>query len=291
MIWLLLILPPLLFALSNILDKHLTTGNGDESSPEMLLVIGGLFNTLLAIPFFLFLLFKGESVVSAPLILNGVLFTSACWLYFYALKIGETVSVAPWYQTIPVFGLIGSFIFLNEIPTIFQIIGIFLVMLGGFAITSSKNFVINKKIILLMLLSSLLLAINDVTFAYFGREISLGSALFSDILGKAIWGIPFLLLGYVRRSFVRAIKDKLSIQSINEIIFIVGDAIFDIAKIYLPIALVQATANTQPLFVLLLSIVLYKIAPSYLQEEKESLHKLRIIGIFIVVGGGVFLVF
>jgi drug/metabolite transporter (DMT)-like permease len=257
----------------------------------MLLVIGGVFNSLLAVPFLVYLLWRGGDIFNLPLIINGILFTLACWLYFHALKIGETVSVAPWYQTIPVFGLVGSFIFLNEIPTVFQIAGIFLVMLGGFAITSSKKMVINKKIIFLMLLSSLLLTINDVTFAYFGREISLSSALFSDILGKAVWGIPFLLMGHIRQSFVLAIKNKLSVQSINEIIFIIGDAIFDIAKIYLPVALVQATANTQPLFVLLLSLILYKIAPKYLQEEKESLHKLRVVGIFAVVLGGVLLVF
>ncbi len=291
MIWFLLILPPFLFALSNILDKHLTIGEGDESSPEMLLVIGGVFNTILAAPFFIYILFKGGDIFNLPLILNGILFTLAVWLYFYALKIGETVSVAPWYQTIPIFGLIGGFVFLNEIPTLLQIVGMFLIMFGGLAITTSRNFVINKKIIFLMLLSSLLLALNDVNFAYFGREISLSSALFSDILGKAIWGIPFLLIGYIRKSFAKAIKDKLSVQSVNEIIFITGDAIFDIAKIYLPVALVQSTANTQPLFILLLSIVLYKIAPSYLQEEKENLHALRVIGIFVVVIGGVLLVF
>jgi drug/metabolite transporter (DMT)-like permease len=142
-----------------------------------------------------------------------------------------------------------------------------------------------------MLLSSLLLTVNDVTFAYFGREISLSSALFSDILGKAIWGLPFLMLGHIRQSFKLAIKDKLSVQSINEIIFILGDAIFDIAKIYLPVALVQASANTQPLFILLLSFFLYKFAPQYLQEQKESLHKVRVLGICIIVIGGVLLVF
>ena len=287
MIWLLLFLPPLLFATSNILDKHLTTGEGDESSPETLLVIGGVFNMLLAIPFFIYLVVQGGEIFSIPLLLNGILFTGAIWLYLYALKLGETVSVAPWYQIIPVFGLIGGILFLNEIPSTLQFLGIFLVIFGGLAITVSKEFVLNKKIVFLMLLSSLLISFNDVVFAYYGREIALSTALFSDILGKAIWGVPFLFLYKVRSSMKLAIKDKLSVQSINEILFIVGDAIFDIAKIYLPVALVQATANTQPLFVLILSLILYKIAPRYLQEEKESMHPVRIIGIFVIVAGGI----
>lgn len=291
MIWLLLILPPLLFATSNILDKHLTTGEGDESSPETLLVIGGLFNCLLAIPFFLYLLWNGGVIFNIPLIINGILFTSAIWLYLHALKIGETVSVAPWYQTIPIFGLIGGLLFLNEIPTVLQFFGILLIIFGGIAITTSKDFVLNKKIISLMVFSSLLLALNDVVFAYFGREIELSTALFSDILGKAIWGIPFLFISKVRKSMGTAIKNKLSLQSINEIIFIIGDLVFDIAKIYLPIALVQATANTQPLFVLLISLLLYKFAPHYLQEKKESLHKLKVIGVLTIVIGGILLVF
>lgn len=290
MIWTLLFLPPLLFAISNILDKHLTTGEGDESSPETLLVIGGVFNMLLAIPFFIFLIVQGGQIFSIPLLVNGILFTCAIWLYLYALKLGETVSVAPWYQIIPVFGLIGGILFLNEIPSLLQFLGIFFVIFGGLAITVSKEFVLNKKIVFLMLLSSLLISLNDVVFAYYGREIALSTALFSDILGKAIWGVPFLFLYKVRSSIQLAIKDKLSIQSINEVLFIVGDAIFDIAKIYLPVALVQATANTQPLFVLILSLILYKVAPQYLQEKKESMHPVRIIGILVIVAGGICIV-
>lgn len=290
MIWTLLFLPPLLFAISNILDKHLTTGEGDESSPETLLVIGGVFNMLLAIPFFIFLIVQGGQIFSIPLLVNGILFTCAIWLYLYALKLGETVSVAPWYQIIPVFGLIGGILFLNEIPSLLQFLGIFFVIFGGLAITVSKEFVLNKKIVFLMLLSSLLISLNDVVFAYYGREIALSTALFSDILGKAIWGVPFLFLYKVRSSIRLAIKDKLSIQSINEVLFIVGDAIFDIAKIYLPVALVQATANTQPLFVLILSLILYKVAPQYLQEKKESMHPVRIIGILVIVAGGICIV-
>lgn len=291
MIWILLIIPPFLFALSNILDKHLTVGKEDESSPETLLVVGGFFNVIIAVPIFLYLFLKGQDIFILPLILNGTLFTVAIWLYLHALKIGETVSVAPWYQTIPIFGLIGGFLFLNETPNLFQILAIFLIMLGGFAVSTSKEFKINKKIVGLMLISSLLITLNDIIFAYFGREVHVASALFSDILGKAVWGILFLFLYKVRKSIVASIKNKISVQSINEIIFIIGDAVFDIAKIYLPIALVQASANTQPLFVLLISLFLYKFAPRYLQEEKESLHKVRVLGVILMVLGGVLLVF
>lgn len=291
MIWILLIIPPFLFALSNILDKHLTLGEGDESSPESLLVVGGIFNIIVALPIFLFLFLKGYDIFVLPLILNGVLFTLAIWLYLHALKIGETVSVAPWFQTIPVFGLIGGVLFLNEIPSLFQMLAIFLIMFGGFAVSASKNFKVNKKIVGLMLIASLLISINDIIFAYLGREVNISSALFSDILGKATWGMLFLLLHRVRKNIIFTIKDKLSVQSINEIVFIVGDAMFDIAKIYFPIALVQASANTQPLFVLLLTLFIYRFAPRYLQEEKESFHTIRIIGIFFMVVGGIFLVF
>jgi drug/metabolite transporter (DMT)-like permease len=291
MIWILLIIPPFLFALSNILDKHLTVGKGDESSPESLLVVGGVFNVIVALPIFIYLFAKGYDIFISPLILNGVLFTVAIWLYLHALKIGEIVSVAPWYQTISIFGLIGGFLFLNEIPSLFQIFAIFLIMFGGFAVSASKKFKINKKVVALMLISSLLITLNDIIFAYFGREINVATALFSDILGKALWGILFLFLYKVRKNIMFAIRSKMSTQSINEIIFIVGDAIFDVAKIYLPIALVQASANTQPLFVLLISLFLYKFAPRYLQEERESFHIIRIIGIFLMVVGGIFLVF
>jgi len=290
MLWTLLLLPPICYALSNILDKHLLTGEGEESSVETLLVIGGIFNVILAIPFLIYLLIQGDQIFVPGLFINGILFTGAIWTYLKALENDEVSGVSLWHQTIPIFGIFGGLIFLGEVLSLFQIFAIFLVVFGGLMASISKDFKINTKVVLLMLASSLLLTINDTVFAYFGRDVSLSTALFSDLIGKAVWGIVFIIFAHVHRNIFVAIKEKLSIQSLNEIIYIIGDALFDIAKLYLPIAIVQATASTQPVFVLIFSLFLYKYFPNFLKEKKEKIHIYKILGILIIVIGGVLLV-
>jgi len=291
MIWTLLLLPPVCYALSNILDKHLLSGEGEESSAETLLVIGGIFNVILAIPFLIYLFVADQQLFVWQLFVNGLLFTGAMWTYLTALKYGEVSSVSVWHQTIPIFGILGGLVFLNEILSIFQIGGILLIVFGGIILSLSDKIKMNIKVVLFMLASSLLLTINDTVFAYFGRETSLSTALFSDLIGKAVWGILFLVFVHVHRNIRTAIREKLSIQSLNEIIYIIGDALFDVAKLYLPIAVVQATASTQPVFVLLFSIFLYKYAPQFLNQEKEKISRIKIVAILIMVIGGMLLVF
>jgi len=115
MIWTLLLLPPVCYALSNILDKHLLSGEGEESSAETLLVIGGIFNVILAIPFLIYLFVADQQLFVWQLFVNGLLFTGAMWTYLTALKYGEVSSVSVWHQTIPIFGILGGLVFLNEI--------------------------------------------------------------------------------------------------------------------------------------------------------------------------------
>ena len=289
MYYLLLLLPPLLFATSNLIDKKLTVGEEEDSSPASLMLVGGFFNLVIAIPIFIFLLYKGSFVFSWGLFLNGIIFTIAIWVYLKVLKNEDTDRAIVWYQTIPIFGLVGSWVFLSESLNIFSIVAIFLVIFGSIIMTT-KDGVLRGKLMWLMLLSSLLISVNDVAFAYWGREINISSALFSDLIGKSAWALVFIFSPGAMRGFTKGLKTKLWLMSITETIFIAGDAIFDVAKLFFPVAIVQALASTQPVFVFIGALILNIFYPKFLMEifDKKSL-KNKIIGLIIVTIGGIIL--
>lgn len=286
MIYTILFIPPVLYALSNLIDKHLAHEDSD-SSPEILLVIGGFFNLFTALVFLVYFFIIDKPVnINYALFLNGIIFSVAIWIYLKILFKHEVEKVAPWYQTIPVFGLMGGAIFLSEYPTLIQVVGIFLIILGGFFLTKQGE-KINYGVVFGMLMSSLLIAVNDVVLAYFGRSLTTSEVLFSDVVGKAFFCCIPLFGHSVFKNIKSAFKSKMSFQSLNEIIFIVGDLILDYAKLILPVVLVQVFASTQPFFLLIGVYLASKYWPNFLKQG-SSLKSIKINSIFIlliVVGG------
>lgn len=278
------LIPPILYSVSALLDKVVAHGERDDARVSVLMAIGGFFNFLIAIPFLIFLLYRGGFEFSILLFLNGLLFSLAIYIYLFLLKTNDVDRVVPWFQTIPVFGIVGGILFLAEFPTLFEVLGIILIVLAGFIISIKKGRV-DKGLVVLMILSSLLIAINDVVFAYFGRDMSVSNALFSDIAGKGIIGLAFLFVPSSLNGFKLALKTKFGLQSLNEILYAVGDAIFDVAKLFFPVALVQALLSTQPVFTFVGSFILKKVNSKYIDEE-ETNYRLRIIGIILFVLGG-----
>lgn len=289
MIYLFLLLPPLLYAVTNLIDKKLTVGEDDDSLPSSLMLIGGLFNLLVSISILFFLLFKGSFEFSLGLFLNGSLFTLAIWSYLKVLKDSDTDRVIIWYQTIPIFGLIGGMLFLGEHLNFITISSILLIMFGSITMSLEKGKV-NKKMILMMLMSSLLIASNDVVFAFFGREIGVMSAIFSDLIGKTFWSLVFLFNSKAFKGFAVGLKTKFLLHSFNEILYIIADAMFDVAKIFAPVAIVQALVSTQPIFVFLGALILAIFYPKILGEVFEKKYlKTKIIGLILVTVGSIIL--
>lgn len=289
MTYLFLLLPPLLYAVTNLIDKKLTVGESDDSLPSSLMLIGGLFNLLISIPILFFLLFQGSFEFSWGLFLNGSLFTLAIWSYLKVLKDSDTDRVIIWYQTIPIFGLIGGIIFLGEHLNFIIISSILLIMFGSIVMSLEEGKV-NKKMISMMLMSSLLIASNDVIFAFYGREIGVASAIFSDLIGKTFWSLIFLFNSNAFQGFVIGLKTKFLLQSFNEIIYIIADAMFDVAKIFAPVAIVQALVSTQPIFVFLGALILAIFYPKILGEVFEKKYlKTKIVGLILVTVGSIIL--
>ncbi len=284
----LLILPPLLFATTNILDVRLMR----ECDPSVLMVIGALFNALFFLVLFCWCLFIGVEINYGFnflfLCLNGVLYTGAIWLYLHILQEEEVSKAVPFFQIIPVFGIIGGYIFLGEKLGAMLIVAILLLLLGGLILIYEGGSRIRKKLALGMILSSLFIALNDIILANFGRTMGILPALCGDLLGKVFFGFIFLILKKTRTEFIPTLRIKFKLQALNEIIFVIADMIFDWAKIIAPVALVQGMCSTQPLFLLGIAAFCTKFFPTFHCENFEGINKWRkVIGVLLMVIGGI----
>jgi hypothetical protein len=254
-----------LCATANLIDRGLVDGDGDESSPWTLMAIGGFFNLLMALVLGIWVLPKHgiDLAVFLPLFSNGIVFVIAIWLYLVCLKTEETSRVIPFYQ-------------------------IMILIIGGFALSMKKG-LIKGKLAGYMIISSGLIALNDVVFANFGRGYANSETIFADWCGKAFFGLLFLVHGKARNGFISGLRAKMGLMLASEVSFSLGDALLDVAKLVMPVAIAQAAFCTQPLFVFVGVVILAKRFPALKEDfgRGEITHK--IIGIILMVVGGILL--
>jgi drug/metabolite transporter (DMT)-like permease len=304
-IWIVALVPPILYAVSNLIDKVIVHGDEEDNNSWAMIALGTIFDLVLVIPIGIYCwVTTGTLFPSAdafwPLFMNGSVFTLAAWLFYQAIKTEDVSKATAIFQTVPAFGFFLGLYGLNEILSWPIILAIILLMMGGYTLSITKG-KINKKILVAMLLSSALYAVNDFVVAKYGREVIEASgnlastkealpAIFADLLGKMFFGMLPLIGQKERASFKLGFKTKFKLMAACSITYTVGDASFDIAKILAPLALVQALCCTQPLFVLIGATGLTLFCKSFPKEEvsKGSLWQ-KVFGISLMVVGGILL--
>lgn len=306
-IWMVALLPPILFAVSNLVDKKIVHGDTDEYNPWSIIALGAVFDIVVCIPIGVYCLTTGNLPSVAmfwPLFVNGITFTVAAWIFYVCLKTEDTSRVVPIFQTVPAFGIFLGLYGLQEVLSLGIFLGIILLMIGGYVLSVKKG-KINKRILAMMLLSSALYAINDFVLARYGREVLDGVStvngfwastkvampvIFADLLGKIFFGIIILISPKVRTNFALGFKSKFGLVAASSLTYTLGDIGFDIAKIFAPLALVQALCCTQPLFVLIGAVGLTIFCKSFPKEEADgkSLGQ-KVFGVVMMVIGGILL--
>ncbi|MCB1101208.1 MAG: EamA family transporter [Kiritimatiellae bacterium] len=290
LLWLAL-LASALCGVANLLDRSLVHGDADEASPMTLLAIGGAIHSVMA----LFLgawtmpVYGLDPTVFVPLFLNGAIYSLAIWLYLSCLKTEDTSRVVPFFQLIPLFGLVMANLRLGELPTPFDRIGIACLVAGGLAL-SLKRGVVRGRLALFMILAAGLIALSDVVFAEFGRGHAFSGAVFADWSGKGVFGLLALASPRARRGFLPGLRSKIGLMLAGEVTYAIGDALFDIAKLVMPVAIAQAAFCSQPLFVYLGVILLASRFPSLREEPTGAGERIRkLTGILLMVAGGIVL--
>jgi uncharacterized membrane protein len=288
--WFVVLIPPALFAVSNLMDKVIVHGEGEDNSPGAIISMNAVLDIVFCLPLGFYILVVGKSIplgMFLPLFLNGIVVTLAGYLFYRVIRVEEASRAVPIFQTIPLFGLLLGYYGLGENLGWKVLVAIFALMIGGYLLSVKKS-KIKAGMVGLMVLSSLLYAVNDYILADYGRQANeISVVIFADLAGKMFFGMIFLLRRSDRTSFKLGLKTKFGLVAASSIVFGAGDIVYDVAKMYVPLAVVQAMCCTQPLFVLIGAVGLTLFCKGFPKEDIQggAVWQKVVGGIMMMVGG------
>lgn len=275
--WILLaFIAPLLWAISNFIDKFLISKYFKGGSGTLV-----MFSCFIALPVAILILIFKPSVldvnISTSLLMMLIGFISISYLFPYlkALNQADTSTVIPIFQIIPVFNYFLAFLILGEVLSKSQILASLMIIIGAVGISlkfDGRKTKLRGNIVLLMLLASLIVSLNAVLFKFFAIDLDYWTVSFWEYLGSLIFGIIlFIGVKSYRTDFISSLKRNgkniLGLNTINEIVNVIAVMIFSYALLLAPVALVSVINGFQPLFVFLIGLFLTVFVPHLIKED------------------------
>ena len=303
MIWFFIaLIGPFLYALTNHIDKILLEKYFKESGVGTLI----LFSSLASVFVLPFLFLADRTILNVSginilfLAVVGILSVLILWCYLLALKNDEASIVIVFYQLVPVFGSILGYFVLGELLTQLQLIAMALIILGttviSFEIDSENKLKLRRKTILPMLAAAFFWALESVIFKAVALEENIWRSLFWAHFMLLLVGIfIFIFIRSYRINFLLAIKNNskeiLSLNFLNEFLYILGNIAVAFAYLLAPIGLVLLTESFQPIFVLTVGIFLTVFFPKISVEKIHAKHLWPKIIAICITGIGTYLLF
>jgi len=288
---------PFLGALVNISDQYLvakySTGIRGSGGLVLFSSLIGIF-VAAAIGVFMDDVFSIPLLDKLLLIIAGGLTIAWVILYLFALEIEDVSSVVPWFLTVPIFGYILGYIFLNETLTLYQHIGTLIVLSGVFLISidfSGQKKVFKWRPALYMLVACLLIAISGIIFKYVTIEDNFWISSFWQYIGLGIFGsLIFIFAPKYREEFLSMNKKGgIKIFSLNitsEVLTIIGSLLTNYAILLAPVAMVYLVVSFQPAVVLFMTLFATKFFPNVVKEDTTRRVLLpKILAIMVMIAG------
>lgn len=266
--------------MTNHIDKQLLGRYFKDGGAGTLLIVSSLFS-LVALPI---VLFNDPDVLDVDwtngliLISSGILNLGIIWFYLLAMEQEKTAVVVVFYQLVPVFGLVLGYFILDEVINSRQFIAMFLIIAGATALSfemdENSNLKFRKKTVLYMVVACLCWALQSVLFKAAALDVDVWRSLFWQHLAMLLVGVGVVVFAPVYRNhFMIALRDNsrqiLSLNALNEILYISGGAVAAFAYMLAPVTLVLLANSFQPIFVLIISLVLMIFFPKLAVEKIE----------------------
>lgn len=291
---------PLLYATTNFIDKVLLEKIFKKGGVGTILLISSLIS-FFVLPILLLIdrtVFDVSGIKILVLAIVGILNVLVIWFYLIALKDEEASIVVVFYQLVPVFGAILSYYILGEVLSQMQIIAMAIIILGttiiSFEVDNENKFKLRRKTVLPMLAAGLCWALGSVLFKGVALEENLWRSLFWEHLMLTVSGILiFIFIRSYRDSFLIAMRENtkkvLSLNVLNEFLYISGNVIIAFTYLIAPIGLVLLTESFQPIFVLMIGIFLTIFFPKIITEKIHAKHIWQKIIAIVITGIGTYL--
>ncbi len=266
---------PVLWAISTHLDKYLVERFFKHTDVALLLLFTA-FIGVLTLPFIAYFEPAFASVDPgsiALIVLSGILYMGAMLFYLRALQFEEASVVAPFFQSVPLFGYVLGYFFLGETLSLRQMAGGALIVVGTLFVSVRLRGgarVFKLRLALLMLACGLASALSGLIFKIFAIEVEFWTTTFWMFVGEAIFGIALLTIGTYRRQLIAMLRANLAglltINGSNELINLGGGLGNRYALMLAPLSLVQAIGSTTTLFVFGFGVLLSVFFPGVGRE-------------------------
>lgn len=287
----------LIWAVVNILDKIVVSRYIDKV--VVYVVFTGL-TSLLGIGLSLF--FEVE-ILSAPYlilaILTGILYQAYTYLFFRALQISDASSVANMLLLVPMFSVIVGRFFFGELFQAWTYVGIFLVLIGvlcaSWEANSSSGLGLKKgRLTPALALMTLSAVLTTVDYSLQKAVLMITSETTLFLWSRVGVFLATILILAMFRSVVPSMRH--AIKSIPRIIIpvVLFNSVIDMVATFAlmaayavgPLGLATTSVSTQPVFVLLLVIVLNRIIPKLVpsKAEKEWFFLRLVVMVTTIVG-------
>lgn len=296
------LIAPLTHSIANFVDKILLSKYFQGVRLSVFFIYSAI-TSIAILPIFLIL--GGLGIFQIPfydillLATAGVCLAGAIYFYLFALYREDSSVVVPFFQLIPVASFILSGLFLNETLTTEQIIGSVIVILGAgilsVEIEEGRKIKFRHHVILAMVAMSILMALGGVMFKFVAVGNNFWLSNFWESLGFALVGCAIFVLRKKERSAffdsIKAHKHKVIFSVfLSEFFTLSGNVCLNYAFLLAPIALVRVVEGFQPVFVLILGVVITKLFPRVLQEKMHWKHLVpKLLAILVIFMGSYFI--
>jgi uncharacterized membrane protein len=285
-------IPPLLWAMNNILDEYLAKSSFTQSG-MLQIFFGCSFEIFAALVF----------VIVSPHVLSvewqdalmmmglGIILTLSYIPYIFALHQDNAGNAVPIFQSIPVFAFILGLIFLGESATQVQMLAGLLIIICSLLVGYNfKERMAKPKVVALMLFSSFMMAVFAVGSKAFITDYGwmaltfwawTGSAVFSLLMVMSVteWRARSLSILRNERRVLPVVLLECASQAVSVVAWCKA---FEIGP---SVALVQTISGIQPAFVLLFGLIgsflSIKIFPR-LEINRYLVFKLFLIALIMV---------
>ncbi|MDO8610861.1 MAG: EamA family transporter [bacterium] len=291
------LIAPFFYSICNYFDKYIV--DKKIQNPINLTVFSSFITGLLGI---IIWIFQGFPVMSPIQILfslfSGLLLILYILFYLKALNLDDASRVIPIFQTIPVFVLIFSYFLLKETLTIKQIFGLGIVLISSASIMMNKldkGFFKPRKALWYMLFSSGLFALVTVLFKFVVKENNFWTTYTYQCIGTGIGGLLLLRFKVNNKVFfhdLKIFKSIIGIVLINNIVHIIALLSEMYAITLVSVSFVSILSGVQPLFVLIIGIILSLWFPKIIKEDiKKSTISKKIFAVILIFIGFYFVYF
>jgi drug/metabolite transporter (DMT)-like permease len=284
MSWFLLaVIGPFLYAVTNYIDKLVLEKYFKQGGVGTILIFSALFSALV-LPFLFAIdptVFSVGPLYIAVLAAVGILNALVLFFYLKALD-DEEVSVAiVFYQLVPVFAYGLGYLILGETLTALQIVAMLVIILGtsiiSFEIDAENRFKLRHRTALYMLAASFCWALGAVLFKAVALEEQVVRSLFWENLMLAVIGVGlFVFARSYRGHFLTAFRENsraiLSLNALNETVYIAANVVMAFAYLLAPVSLVLLANSYQALFALAIGAFLTFFFPRLAAEKVHLRH-------------------